>query len=291
MVALHGGGSNKYRLFVYNATTSSNIGSEDGSGFTFSANGTDTIRFQIIIYNNYNAQNLIFYPMLVSGAEAKPYEQYTGGYASPSPNWEQPIQCVTGEQSIVESDGNNNSITYPISLGSKQLYEDCYIVGSPDNWKFVDNYYKEKFNQTTIERTTTNTNNKYRFKIAPTQQAKSPSSASEVADILSNIATKESANATYSCENGIAISSTGSIFIYQEDFSAYTGGQMRSYFANNDDYIVYPLATPIETPITDTTLIEQLNNWYYSQSFNGTTIIESNGDLPMIIKVRALKGE
>lgn len=45
------------------------------------------------------------------------------------------------------------------------------------------------------------------------------------------------------------------------------------------------------TEITDTTLKQQVKNWYYSQSFNGTTIIEIDGQLPLIIKVRALKGE
>ena len=179
--------------------------------------------------------------------------------------------------------------TYQLSLGDKELFDECTIVGSPDNWKYVDNYYKEKFSDTTIERAQTNTTGKYRFKITPTQQAKGTSSTSEVADILSNIAIKESANATYSCENGIAIATTGNIFMYQDDFSAYNSQQMIDYFENRDDYIVYPLATPIETPITDETLITQLNAWYNAHSLNGTTIITSNGNLPMIIKVRALK--
>ncbi len=54
--------------------------------------------------------------------------------------------------------------------------------------------------------------------------------------------------------------------------------------------VCYVLATPVLTELTDTTLKQQVKNWYYSQSFNDTTIIESNGDLPMIIKVRSLKG-
>ena len=54
--------------------------------------------------------------------------------------------------------------------------------------------------------------------------------------------------------------------------------------------IYYILATATDTEITDTTLIEQLNNWYNSQSFTGTTILEVDGDLPLIIKTRALKG-
>ena len=181
--------------------------------------------------------------------------------------------------------------SYQLSLGDKKLYDECYIVGSPDNWKYVDNYYKEKFNQTTIERAITSISEKYRFKITPTHQAKAVSTTSSVADILSNILSKTSTDNIWLCNNGIGINSSGSILMYHEDFSAYTSDQMRSYFANNDDYIVYPLATPIETPITDETLISQLNAWYNAHSNNGTTIITSNGNLPMIIKVRGLKGE
>lgn len=66
---------------------------------------------------------------------------------------------------------------------------------------------------------------------------------------------------------------------------------LKSFLNSNPITLYYTLATPTRTELTDTTLKQQVKNWYYSQSFNGTTIIESNGDLPMIIKVRALKGE
>ena len=52
----------------------------------------------------------------------------------------------------------------------------------------------------------------------------------------------------------------------------------------------YVLATPELIEIIDTTLINQLENWYNAKSFNGTVLIQGNGNLPMIIKVRALKG-
>jgi len=43
-------------------------------------------------------------------------------------------------------------------------------------------------------------------------------------------------------------------------------------------------------PITGT-LKDQIKALYYSHSFNGTTIIEIDGQLPLVLKVRALKGE
>lgn len=63
-----------------------------------------------------------------------------------------------------------------------------------------------------------------------------------------------------------------------------------TWLATHNLEIYYALATLTETEITGT-LAEQLEEWWNGQSLDGTTIIESNGDLPMIIKVRALKGE
>lgn len=178
--------------------------------------------------------------------------------------------------------------SYQLSLGDKKLYDECYIVGSPDNWKYVDNYYKEKIS--IINRQISNTSGKYRFILGTTYNAKQTPNSS-VADIYSNILAKNSANNNYLRNNSIAINDVGQILIYWEDWAEYSIQEMQNYFTNRDDYIVYPLATPIETPITDETLISQLNVWYNAHSNNGTTIIKSNGDLPMIIKVRGLKGE
>ena len=54
---------------------------------------------------------------------------------------------------------------------------------------------------------------------------------------------------------------------------------------------VYYGKTATDTEITGTTLLEQLEDIYNIMSNNGTTIIEIAGELPMIIKCRALKGE
>lgn len=55
--------------------------------------------------------------------------------------------------------------------------------------------------------------------------------------------------------------------------------------------VYYVLATSTNTEITDTTLISQLEEIYNLMSITGTTIIETSGNLPIIIKARALKGE
>ena len=54
--------------------------------------------------------------------------------------------------------------------------------------------------------------------------------------------------------------------------------------------IYYKLLTANDIEITNTTLIEQLNNLEKAQSYNGTTNISSNGNLPIVLGVSALKG-
>lgn len=72
---------------------------------------------------------------------------------------------------------------------------------------------------------------------------------------------------------------------------AQTVEQLKTWLSTHNTSVYYRKATATDTEITDTTLLEQLEDIYNIMSNNGTTIIEINGNLPMIIKVRALKGE
>lgn len=48
--------------------------------------------------------NVKIYPMLNSGSSALPWEPYSGGYASPSPDWAQPIKSVADEVNMLNED-------------------------------------------------------------------------------------------------------------------------------------------------------------------------------------------
>lgn len=78
------------------------------------------------------------------------------------------------------------------------------------------------------------------------------------------------------------------IFIYNKDYT--NPSDLLSYFANNNTYFYYIRNNLNKIEITGT-LKDQVKALYNAHSLNGTTIITSNGDLPMIIKVRGLKGE
>lgn len=66
--------------------------------------------------------------------------------------------------------------------------------------------------------------------------------------------------------------------------------EAKAYLNDINSDFVGVIRTPEETEIPDGTLKTQLEALYNAQSIKGTTIIESNGDLPIIIKTRALKG-
>ena len=176
--------------------------------------------------------------------------------------------------------------TYQLSLGDKELYTDSEIVRvSKNNFKFVDKFEKKRITgvPSTINTSSTNTT-----RITYTTGMNSNC-------ILSNRAKcnrLKYATIWSTDEEGFYNDNNSKNVIMRMNKSVIgeTNESISAYLEANETYILGELVTPIETPITDTTLINQLENFYNSQSFTGTTIIEINGQLPLIIKVRALKG-
>lgn len=100
--------------------------------------------------------------------------------------------------------------------------------------------------------------------------------------------------------NSFRVSTTsdyGNCFKYNNQVYFYIGSiatdteGWKTWLSTHNLELIYVLATPTDTEITDTTLINQVKALYNAHSLNGTTIITSNGDLPILIKCRALKGE
>ena len=169
--------------------------------------------------------------------------------------------------------------TYQFSIGDKELFEECTIVGSPDNWKFVDNYAKKTMRGDDIVRLTAEVSvgTNYRHLIQFAEGTDASMAWCNYAKFLKN----------YTADNVHFYLYTNQLIL----FVPLTYQELKARADVVPLEVVYPLATPIETPITDETLISQLNAWYNAHSNNGTTIITSNGNLPMIMKVRGLKGE
>ncbi len=94
------GGNLTYRLAIQD--DSWNVLALDiGSGASFTLSQETTLHTSIIIQSNYNANNLLFKPMIrLSSVTDATYEPYTGG-ASPNPSYPQEIKNVTGDNNVV----------------------------------------------------------------------------------------------------------------------------------------------------------------------------------------------
>lgn len=176
--------------------------------------------------------------------------------------------------------------TYQLSLGDKELYTDSKIVRvSKNNFKFVDKFEKVRITGTPSSINTSSTNT---TRVSYTRGMNNNC-------ILSNRAKcnrLKYATIWSTDEEGFYNDNNSRLVIMRMNKSVIgeTNESVSAYLEANETYILGELVTPIETPVTDTTLINQLENFYNSHSFTGTTIIEIDGQLPLIIKVRALKG-
>ena len=98
-----GGSPATYRIQLYNYNAEDAIAIDNGEGTAIDFTNTDASwNLCIRIAPGYTANNLVFKPMLNSGTSALPWEPYSGGVASPSPDWAQPIHSVADEKNLLE---------------------------------------------------------------------------------------------------------------------------------------------------------------------------------------------
>lgn len=114
-----------------------------------------------------------------------------------------------------------------------------------------------------------------------------PQDFNEIAKVICNKFIPTSQQATWKYYE-VGFRTAGADYIY---FIVEAGVTLQDFKTNiiKDTILNYLLANPTIDIITGT-LAEQLEAWWNGQTLNGTTIITSNGNLPMIIKVRGLKG-
>ena len=98
-----GGSPTTYRIQLYNYNAEEAIAIDNGEGTAINFTNADASwNLCIRIASGYTANNLVFKPMLNSGSSALPWEPYSGGYASPSPDWAQPIHSVADEVNLLD---------------------------------------------------------------------------------------------------------------------------------------------------------------------------------------------
>lgn len=82
-----------------------------------------------------------------------------------------------------------------------------------------------------------------------------------------------------------------SIFFNYSTYGTTTLNDFKTWVGTIDLTCYLPLQVANDIQITNTTLIEQLDNLEKLKSYNGTTNINSSGSLPMILNISAIKGE
>lgn len=101
----------KWVLRAYNPDGTTNTYDDEGNGVEIDFTNSDgEYNFSIVIFNGATI-DAVFYPMLrLASVEDDTYEPYSGGVASPSPEWPQELNSV---DNAVISIGGKNIIPYP----------------------------------------------------------------------------------------------------------------------------------------------------------------------------------
>jgi hypothetical protein len=85
------------------------------------------------------------------------------------------------------------------------------------------------------------------------------------------------------------MSSTWLVFVDKN--KVYDLAQWKTWLSTHNVSVYYVLATPTVEEITDSSLINDLNNLEDAKSYNGTTNITITAETPADIKITALKNE
>lgn len=250
----------------------------------------------IRIENGTTLNNLRVYPMILLKTETdESYEPYVGGIPSPNPSYPQDIKVVTGDNTVVISNSDNTqSQSIILHLGDLELckigdYQDT-IVGTKDNWKILRNVGKVILNGSESWDTNQSTETSIRF----------------TANVLSNkLAGQENVGLSnyfkvqaISYKDGISFYTNNiTLYIWVLKSVAETINDFQTWLATHNTLVYYILATPTEETITDTTLINDLNDLYDVNMYEEQTNIVATadtGNVPLILDVTTFvtsKGE
>lgn len=206
------------------------------------------------------------------GSTTTSFEPFVGGQPSPNPSYPQPIQTVTGQQTV-----SINGTNYPISLGSLELCElgtfQDYIWKDGEDWKVHKAVEKLQLvsSQGWAKSSTMTTLDRY-FIRDYFPSGTIPSDLSAVV-VQSNYFTAISQSASDGGAYGICQLNGRGMMINTVLGAFSNNDAFKDWLDANSVYAYYALATPTETTITDQTLIAQLEAIRTALLENGTNTI------------------
>jgi len=213
---------------------------------------------------------------------------------SPSPQRPSAINVVSGTNTIkIANEDDTESQTFNIRLGSLKLYKlndtQDYIYKSADKW-YIRNHAKEKtFTGADIEGWGCLQNGRGEWCILTTNiRNEVKQGSSLIADILPFFSSAIF-DGLYN-QNAITLGGKN-IELMIEGINDNDDELFTDFLAIHNLTILYELATPIDTEITDTDLIEDLEALLEATSYNPeTNITQTSNDKPFIIYAKALEG-
>lgn len=282
------------RLVNSNGQYPTTITIPSGSLYASSTISYNAVRLEIVYSINTSGvavPTTTIKPMLESGSTATSFETYTNG-PSPNPSYPQNIEIVIGTQSITISNEDRTQTTIKnVNLGNIEL---CEINNFQDEiYKQNNKWYLKKY----INKVILNGSEEWRIW-----------NNNLYIETLSGYNKNDNAFKPY-CSHYKGLYSTGGtvppgdidnnsirfgknavsdrLFVMDSRFT--TANQFKEWLETNNITLYYVLATPTTTEITDTTLVNQLNDIEKVLSYDNKTLISSSGDEPVIINVKALK--
>ena len=114
-------------------------GYDTGSGLTIRNPERDFINYiRIVIKKDVTVNNLLFKPMFNEGQTAQPFEPYTGGQPSPSPEYPQEVKGVNKLSGVI----CGKNLINPATVANNYFINDMNGVLSPDSRSDATDYIK-----------------------------------------------------------------------------------------------------------------------------------------------------
>ena len=204
---------------------------------------------------------------------------------TPTPSAPIEIESITSPATITSTSGTEtNTVTIPLlhpmrSIGTTR--DRIYW----NNGKWYDEQKTERVvlngTEENIARDVSTVNNKNRFMIGGVSNVVKNSSADTVSNILCNRLVGGSINETYNEIQSISYGRDSTDYykdfvIYTDETNQMTVAEFKTWLSNHNLEVVYELATPVITEITDTATIEALES---IRTYTGLTEITSDIDI------------
>ena len=294
------GGTNNVNLRALNNTNNNYkvLATDTGSGAEINTSTYTKGYIELTVFNGVTVNNELIKPMVLNSLSDISYEPFVGGNASPNPDYPQNVNVVTGNNTITISNGDNTSSTsYPINLGLMELckigdYED-YIYKNNGNWYKKANVGKIVLDGSESQWRKGSATSFNRYAIGGTAGY----TFVNIKQIKDSVVIKStyfigiSQNNSDNGDIGISgLNAQGIMINFPLNNTSFdTLEKFKTWLSTHNTIVYYVLDTPTDIQITDTNLINQLNNLEKAISYkNQTNISQTNANLPFILDVTAL---